>query len=237
MDTLLLTQNFVLVMEIKNIVGRVEYMKEKHQFIRIHADGKIDGFRNPFDQVKRHARFLRKLLDEQGYSIPIYYFVVAANPSMVMSSSLFSQPILHVSGLVERIDQLLKQSAPTYLNEHELSELAAYIVKMQKPSSWSPPLAWHEIKKGALCVHCQYAHILRYTYGKWRCEHCQKVDNQAFLTALQDYRLLQGDEISNAQFCDFFNISSKKTAYYLLQKLKFEIVGSNKSRKYIIPTH
>lgn len=65
----------------------------------------------------------------------------------------------------------------------------------------------------------------------------KKIDKQSFLTALQEYRLLHGNEISNIQFCDVFNSSSSKTAYYFLQKLKFEIVGSNKHRKYIIPAH
>lgn len=36
--------------------------------------------------------------------MPIKYLVVAANPNMVMSSSLFSQPILHMSGLLEKIE-------------------------------------------------------------------------------------------------------------------------------------
>jgi len=50
----------------KHIVGHVEYMEDNHQFIRITSDGRVDGFRNPFDQVKRHVRFLRRLFQMSG---------------------------------------------------------------------------------------------------------------------------------------------------------------------------
>ncbi|MFJ7731302.1 hypothetical protein ACIQXF_05335 [Lysinibacillus sp. NPDC097231] len=46
---------------------------------------------------------------------------------------------------------------------------------------------------------------------------------------------MMGTNISNAQFREFFDIASEKAAYYLLKKLKFEALGENKNRKYIIP--
>jgi len=55
------------------------------------------------------------------------------------------------------------------------------------------------------------------------------------LVALHDFRLMMGNIISNAQFRDFFDIASEKAAYYLMKKLKFEALGENKNRKYIIP--
>lgn len=51
-DTLLMTQYFILVLEIKNISGRVDFMAENHQFIRVTSDGRVDGFRNPLDPGK-----------------------------------------------------------------------------------------------------------------------------------------------------------------------------------------
>jgi len=96
-DTLLMSQNFILIVEIKNIAGRVDFMADNHQFIRVTSDGRVDGFRNPFDQVKRHARFLHRLFQMCGLHIPIEYLVVSANPNMIMSPRFSSQPILHVS--------------------------------------------------------------------------------------------------------------------------------------------
>lgn len=235
MDTLLMSQNFILIVEIKNIVGRVEYMKDNHQFIRITSDGRVDGFRNPFDQVKRHARFLRRLFQMSGQHIPIEYIVVSANPNMIMTPTFLSQPIIHVSGLAERVDQLFKQHQHVCLSEKDLRELSVHILTRHKPIQWNLDIKVDELKKGALCSHCHFDHVLRYTHGKWHCSSCQSIDNQSMLVALHDFRLMISNNITNAQFRNFFDIDSEKAVYYLLKKLKFEAIGEKKNRKYIIP--
>ena len=91
-DTLLICPYFALVIEIKNIVGRIDYSKENHQFTRTTADGRVDGFKNPFDQIKRHARFLCKLFQKQGVPIPVVHAVISANPNMILTHCLATQP-------------------------------------------------------------------------------------------------------------------------------------------------
>lgn len=235
MDTLLMSQNFILIVEIKNIVGRVEYMKDNHQFIRITSEGRVDGFRNPFDQVKRHVRFLRRLFQMSGHHIPIEYIVISANPNMIMTSTFLSQPIIHVSGLAERIYKLFKQHQQVCLSEKDLRELSAHILTRHKPIQWTLDIKVGELKKGALCSHCHFDHVLRYIHGKWHCSNCQSIDNQSMLIALHDFRLMISNNITNAQFRNFFDIDSEKAVYYLLKKLKFEAIGEKKNRKYIIP--
>ena len=237
MDTLFMSQNFVLIVEIKNIAGRVDYMEDNHQFIRVTSDGRVDGFRNPFDQVKRHARFLHRLFQMSGHHLPIETIVVSANPSMIMSPTFLSQPIIHVSGLAERVEQLFQQHQQVYLSENDLRELSTHILKMHTPTQWTLDIKVDELKKGALCSHCHFDHVLRYTHGKWRCSNCQSIDNQSMLLALHDFRLMVGNNIKNAQFRDFFDIDSEKAAYHLLKKLKFEAIGENKNREYVIPTN
>jgi len=108
---------------------------------------------------------------------------------------------------------------------------------MHTPTQWTLNIKVDELKKGALCSHCHFDHALRYAHGKWRCSNCQSIDNQSMLLALHDFRLMVGNNITNAQFRDFFDIDSEKAAYHLLKKLKFEAIGENKSRKYIITTN
>lgn len=234
-DTLFMSRNFVLIVEIKNIVGRIEYMEDHHQFIRITSDGRVDGFRNPFDQVKRHARFLRLIFQKAGYHIPIVYMIVSANPNMIMTSSLSAQPIIHVSGLAEKVEQLFLRHSQVCLSEKDLKHIAEHILNKHEPTQWIPEIDWGELRKGALCARCKYQYALQYFFGKWRCSNCQRTDNKSMLVALQDYQLMMGNNISNAQFRNFFDIDSERVAHYLLKKLKFEAVGENKNRKYIIP--
>ncbi|MFJ3391120.1 MULTISPECIES: nuclease-related domain-containing protein [unclassified Lysinibacillus] len=234
MDTLLMSQNFILIVEIKNIVGRVEYMEDNHQFIRITSDDKVDGFRNPFDQVKRHARMLRRLFQMSGHHIPIEYIVVSANPNMIMTSSLSAHPIIHVSGLAEKVEQLFKQHQQAYLSKEVLREFSEQILTMHKPTQWTLDMNVDELKKGVLCSKCDYRFVMHYRQGKWRCENCGGRDDQAFNNALKDYRHMYGEFISNSLFQDFFGISCAKTVYKILKSLQLQEVGAKKDRKYII---
>ncbi|MFF2179151.1 nuclease-related domain-containing protein [Lysinibacillus sp. NPDC058147] len=236
-DTLFMSQNFILIVEIKNIVGHVEYMEDNHQFIRITSDGKVDGFRNPFDQVKRHSRFLHQIFQKGGYHIPIIYMIVSANPNMIMTSSLSAQPIIHVSGLAEKVEQLFLRYSQVCLSDKDLRQTAEHIIMKHEPTQWLPEIDWGVLRKGALCSQCEYQHKVQYFFGKWRCSNCQRTDNKSMLVALQDYQHMMGNNISNSQFRNFFDIDSEKVAYYLLKKLKFEVIGGNKNRKYIIPAN
>ncbi|MGA3601121.1 nuclease-related domain-containing protein [Lysinibacillus agricola] len=234
MDTLFMSQNFTLIVEIKNIAGRVDYMEDNHQFIRVTSDGRVDGFRNPFDQVKRHARFLHRLFQMSGHHLPIETIVVSANPSMIMSPTFLSQPIIHVSGLAERVEQLFKQHQQVYLSENDLRELSTHILKMHTPTQWTLDIKVDELKKGALCSKCEYQFVIHYRQGKWRCENCGEVDNLAFNNALKDYRYMYGGLITNSSFQDFFGISCTKTVYKILKSLQLQEIGANKNRQYIL---
>lgn len=96
-DTLFLCPYFLFIVEVKNIVGQVELEAEKHQFTRKITDGKVDGFRNPFDQLLRHHKLLKGISQKHGVKIPIEHAVVSANPNMIMTSSLSNHPIFHVA--------------------------------------------------------------------------------------------------------------------------------------------
>ena len=234
-DTLFICPYFAFVVEIKNIVGRIDFTKENHQFTRTTADGRVDGFKNPFDQVQRHARFLRKLFHKQGIQVPIVHAVISANANMIMTHSLVTQPIFHVSGLAQKLEQFFDQFQEAYLDEKQLRHFAKKLAKMHRPKKWQPNLDWAELRKGVLCPNCAYQNAMRYVYGKWFCETCENTDSHALLIALHDYRLMEGDYISNRQFREFFEVSSTKAAYHNLKSLGFEVIGGNKNRRYIIP--
>ncbi|MGN4126796.1 nuclease-related domain-containing protein [Lysinibacillus sphaericus] len=227
MDTLFICQYFICIIEIKNIVGQVEYMEDNHQFIRITANGRVDGFKNPFDQVKRHARFLRQLFHDINVNIPIVY--------MIVTSNLLAKPIIHVSGLAEKIEQLFQRYQQICMDEKSLQQCAHYVLAMHRPTQWVPDVEMDDVRKGVLCSQCNFQHVMHYHLGKWHCEACGWNDRDSMLAALHDYRLVVGNTVSNGEFRDFFGIPSDKVAYYLLKHLKFEVIGANKNRRYIIP--
>lgn len=234
-DTLFICPYFAFVIEIKNIVGRIEFLKENHQFTRTTVDGRVDGFKNPFDQVKRHAQFLQKLLQKQGVKLPIVYAVISANPNMILTNSLEGQPIFHVSGLAHKMAQFFVRNQDVHLDNKQLRQFTKKLVKMHTPKKWIIQFDGAKGIKGVLCPHCTYQTKMRYVYRKWFCDTCKLTDQTAMLIALHDYRLMIGESISNSEFKDFFNLPSTKRVYQIIKSLGFKGTGGNKYCRYIIP--
>ncbi|MER1998375.1 MAG: nuclease-related domain-containing protein, partial [Lysinibacillus sp.] len=67
-DTIFVCKHFILVVEVKNVSGRIDFDDTRRQFLRTREDGKVESFMNPVDQVKRH----RDLLVNESLGWPEY---------------------------------------------------------------------------------------------------------------------------------------------------------------------
>ena len=60
-DTLMLTNQFVLILEVKNISGTLHFDQKFNQLIRTTSDGREEGFPDPFSQVSQLAKTTSRL--------------------------------------------------------------------------------------------------------------------------------------------------------------------------------
>ncbi|MGG1677915.1 nuclease-related domain-containing protein [Neobacillus sp. NRS-1170] len=75
MDLLILTQNFGLIVEIKNISGRIFFKKGSNSVTRVYENME-EGISNPIEQVKRHKmQFFNWLSKNQIKGYPIEHLV------------------------------------------------------------------------------------------------------------------------------------------------------------------
>lgn len=124
-DTILLTKNFILLVEVKNIAGRVDYEEEKHQFLRKRVDGVVEILTNPFDQLKRHEELFVRLLSKMKCPLPIEKAIVMANPSTIIGDMPNTLPIFHASGLRYFVKKCLMKHPPKITN-YQLERLAKF---------------------------------------------------------------------------------------------------------------
>lgn len=233
-DTLLLTKNFLLLLEIKNIAGRVEYNEQKHQFLRIKPDGMVNTLTNPFDQLNRHEEFIHRLLAKMKLSLPIEKAIIMANTSTIIGEVPNSIPIFHASGLRFFVKKCLRKYPPKITN-HQLEKLAKFFMSQLKPRNYDINISSERIRKGVLCENCNYQVEMKYRLGVWTCPKCNVQSEKAFYRALNDYRLLISNQITNQKFREFFNINSHDATTKILDRLNLEKVGKNRGRYYIIP--
>lgn len=115
-DTIFICKHFILVLEIKNVSGRIDFDDKRRQFLRTREDGTIESFNNPIDQVKRHRDLLVEASLDWPFYVPIEAFIVIANPSTVIGRVSSEVQVFNVSGLRTKVAELVKKHASVQLN-------------------------------------------------------------------------------------------------------------------------
>ncbi len=233
-DTLLLTKHFLLILEVKNIAGRIDYDEQKHQLIRTRPTGTEDTLTNPFDQLHRHEELFHRILSKWKFSLPIEKAVVMANPATIIGNVPKSPPIFHASGLRSFIKKCLVRHE-SQLTTGQLDKLAKQLLSRAVSRNFDLNISVDRIRKGVLCEKCNYAVAMTYGRGIWTCPKCGFESRDALLRALDDYRLLISERITNREFREFFNVNSGDVAQKILTRLNLVAVGNNRGRYYIIP--
>ncbi|WP_342473060.1 nuclease-related domain-containing protein [Metasolibacillus sp. FSL H7-0170] len=230
MDTLFLCEKFILIVEIKNIAGRIDFDEKCHQFTRTLENGTLQGFRNPLDQVRRHQRFLRQLFP----ILPVIYVIVLAHPKTIIGQIPPNEPILHCSGLEFYVRKLLTMYKPQ-LSKEQLQQLKYELLQMHTISTPKLNIDKTKIHSGVLCENCNNNYKMLFQYGQFICLKCKTKDGGALLLqAMEDYKLLIDNWITNREFRNFTGVTSVYAASRLLKKLNFPHEGDKKGRKYLI---
>jgi hypothetical protein len=241
-DSLVMSRNFIVILEVKNIAGTIYFDHVFHQLIRT-QEGKETAFQDPITQSNRHELQLKKWLAKNRISeVPIISIVVISNSNTVIRSSSknidLNQKVIHANFLPTKIQQIEKKYPEKLLSEKEVKKVARLLVTANSPLD-IPILKQYgihedELLKGVFCPSCQHLPMLR-VYGKWFCMICKLKMRDAHIAALKDYVLLHGSEITNKKLRGFLNITSTKLATRLLQSMNLSGEGTTRDKIYYIP--
>ena len=235
-DTLLLTPEFALAIDVKNMVGKLLFDTENEQFIQI-KDGIEKGYPYPIAQGERHQKYLQKLLAANHFPpVPVEYLVVISNSYTTYAvtgknTHKVKPQVCKADVFLNKITLLEKQYSTPHLTTKDLRKLCRLLVKMNTvPTSYV--LNKYDIKRSDLIpgVHCPSSsnHILIRKNQNWYCSICDTFSKDAHLDALKDYFLLFGPTITNKQFREFTHIESRHLAKRLLQSCNLHYFGKNR---------
>ena len=230
-DTIFLSRHFALVLEIKNISGRIDIDVERDQMIRTRETGEIEVFRNPVSQVKRHQRALASLI---GSQLPIERAIVFMHPKSLIGSVPREEAVFRWGGLESHIRQLFSKYTP-HLTNYQLMEMATSLRNYHQLPESKLRLDARKIICGVLCSNCRYKVKMYYIRGQFECAYCKLKSFEPMLEALQDYRLLISEWITNQELRQFFYIDSADVANKILKRMDFYHEGSTSARRYLIP--
>lgn len=239
MDTLLLSSTMALILEVKNVAGKLLFDIESQQFIRTH-NGEQQGMQDPLTQARRYKQQLGAFFEKYSIpAIPLDYLVVISFPSSVFQTNPSNSPLLkkicHSFSLIERIQFLEKIYSEEKLNSKTLKKTCRSILHKYVPQIYDfnelYEINKNEILTGVRCPHCSFL-PMRYKRGRWQCPSCNTSSGDAHFVALKEYFHLFGQDINNSDIRQFLNLPSCKAANRLLSNLNLPCTGDNKGRVY-----
>lgn len=236
MDTLILSPRFILISDVKNIIGTLYFDKESEQFIRTIND-KEEGFSNPINQVERHHIQLENWLKKNKLPLlPIEHRVIISFPSYIIRSNnpQIFQKVFHAERLPNKVLSIGKlYNEPIELKEYR--KITRALLKHDTPLKLD--ILQHyginpkEIITGVQCSTCGFV-PMHYHHGIWKCPSCQETSNHAHHKVIEDYFTIMGPTITNEKCREFLSINSRNVARSLLLSMNLKQSGTTKNRVY-----
>ncbi|WP_404346347.1 NERD domain-containing protein [Sutcliffiella horikoshii] len=238
-DTLLLSNNFISLLEVKNMGGTIHFDRKFNQLTQTYM-GNVKYYQCPIIQVNNQERVLKQWMEQFGFpQIPITSFVVISNPSCMIQvdpgDKSTNQKVIHGHYLPTKIEQQKAISNRQSLSTIEIQNLAHTIIEHHKSK---PTLTLKqlnitpsELLLGVQCLYCLAIPMQR-THSYWCCPKCNNKSKDAHIPALRDYCLLFNETISNKEAREFLLVPSTNVMKRILTSTGLQTVGNTRSIKY-----
>lgn len=237
-DTLLITTNFLLIIDSKNYAGTLIFLPEFNQLIRILNDIE-EVFPDPILQTKIQASQLKTFLEKHHLPpSPIEYLVAISNTQALIKNPTndkeVSYRVFRSSNVAFKLPPFYQKHTQSRLSKNDMKKIARHLVKAHVPLVPDPKsmnLPFDNMVKGVQCPACE-GFGMDYHQGKWTCISCGHKTAYAHIQALRDYFLIYGPSVTSKQFREFMNVGSPSTAKRLLSSMDLTFDGTTKGRTY-----
>jgi hypothetical protein len=228
-DTLIVTREYICVLEIKTIIGIISFQSNPPQLIR-EIDGIITTYKCPEQQLNRHVKRLRIWMDKQNVLLPnIGCIVLPYSKTRVAKPPEFAKIIIgcDISGFIEDIKE--KQEI---ISREKFDKFISNILEKQTFYIPSPlrnryKFEYNQIRKELMCGKC-----FRTITNEKKCSTCKITTKNCKRDAIEDWFYLWKHTISNRECVDFLGLKDEFAASYLLRSLQLIPIGNGRSRKY-----
>ena len=227
-DTLIITQSFICVLEIKTIKGKLMFQSNPPQLLK-DVDGVITLLKCPEQQLNRNVKRLINWLDKQGISLPIHSCIVLPySKTHVALPPKFAKIIMgcDISSYIEELNE-----KEPIISRETFDKLVNLINEFQT-SYFPPPLSnrykidYHQIRKGLICSYCFMT-----IKNEKKCPNCKNSTKLAKKEAVEDWFYFWKDSITTRECMEYIGLN-EDAASYLLRSMNLVPVGNGRGRRY-----
>ncbi|MCP3738627.1 nuclease-related domain-containing protein [Rossellomorea sp. BNER] len=220
-DSLIINSEAIYLFEVKNFEGDYYYESD-----RLYKKPKTE-INNPLNQLIRNESLLRQLLQNLGFTIPIYSSVVFINPEFTLYQTPLNKPFIFPTQVNRYLEKL--NTIPSKLNRKH-KRLADKLISLHikdSPFKLLPPYDYDQLQKGLPCVKCT-SFTISIEGKKCVCKECghEEIVATAVMRNVKEFKLLFPNRkiTTNVihEWCK--EVKSKKRIRTILKK-NFKIVG------------
>ena len=234
-DTVVLTQSCVFLLEVKNITGKLQFKENPSALHSVLADGNIRSYKSPITQMNETTMRMRIFLKNLGCPLPLVSIIVIAHPSQIVEEAPIAARILSAGEVSFYLSEIKQQNPLLSIEElHRLGQAFLNAHQDYHPFPLAPKfqIELSEIEPGVFCPRCRFGKMER-TKVAWECETCRLISRNAHLEALNDWFMLIKTSITTAECQDFIGLKNLNTAKQFLMKSGCQPVGGRRYRHYI----
>ncbi|MDI2587000.1 nuclease-related domain-containing protein [Psychrobacillus sp. NEAU-3TGS] len=237
-DTLFICQYFIVILECKNIVGKLYFESNPPCLKRELDSGKEDPFpfRSPEMQVDRSTYLLREWLNKRGINIPIVGVIIFSSTKSIVKKAPNHTAVIYASNIPVYIRKLQRQKE--YLTVAQMKEVSETIMQHNHPyipypmcKKWGIEPA--ELIKGVKCNKCGRFEMEKKSNG-WNCSVCGNIDRLAHLFTVHEWFALVSHKITNKECRNFLCIESHQLAGRILNSMNLSRKGKSKNTTHYI---
>ncbi|MDM5332375.1 nuclease-related domain-containing protein [Ureibacillus composti] len=232
-DILVLSPWWCLILEVKNIKGKLYFNDNPRQLIRKGDDGgKDEILGSPEIQVEQYTFGLKSFLESHGVKLPIYGAIL-----FPFNNAIIEKPpekiLLLIGREVVRFIWSLPRSSGVNVDSRKLGELLMKSLYTRDPFPLchyykiSPSM----ISSGVECPHCGTIPMQR-ALRTWKCPKCEKTSMDAHRKALADYSMLINKQISNSECVSYLRLKNHQQAHRILAKCSSSRTGKSRNSVY-----
>ncbi|TFE03906.1 nuclease-related domain-containing protein [Jeotgalibacillus salarius] len=242
-DSIIITPYFILISEIKNMVGNLIFDKKGGSLTRM-LNGQKEYFTCPLFQVSRHTECVEYLLNQLNISVPVIDQVIYTNQYVeftVKDSEIdIYEKILRIEQFTYHYRKIIKNYPHKHLTETQIKFIYQTLLQRNVLPFWNNHLTLlgisrDEIIKGFICLECN--NIAETAYGGWRCHTCRKRVDHMFYQNMIDYFLLSGYTAKSSDLKDFLAMSSNRQVLTYINKIDIQSEMVGRQRIFFSPIH
>jgi hypothetical protein len=241
-DTLLLSQNYILIIEAKNIIGTLVFDNVFKQLIRTNPDGTEESFEDPRVQCQRLKSLLRSWLVKNGCNLlPIDYLVFFKSTNTILKTNPGDKAdfnkVCKGRDLLNKIEGMEQKYNQVRVDTETISQMGNLLLIQHCPNPINIleeyKLTGKDIRSGVCCPIEQFSYIpMNYKRGRFICPICQTSSKEAIINALSDYFYLYRPTITNSEARIFLRLPTNDTAQKILFRLNLPKTGKTKNLLY-----